>query len=911
MARYLKQASFATGEIAPELYGRTDIPRYAAALKTCRNFFVTPGGQAKNRPGTVYVNDVKDHTKPVRLIPFVFSSTQSYVLELGEYYMRVHTIGTVVGGKGSEYEMETPWVESQLQRLKFAQQNDVMVIVHPSTPPQVLRRFADDNWTLKPFNVARPVSPPTSVALSGSWGAQVDIDTHPLQDWDWVVTSEDAGGMESLPSAALELTDCVLYTDRLKPKFTWSAPGAGNAPVRYHVYRGRRGVYGYVGSTTITLFTDDGHVPDYSDAPPLEADPLRIESRPADGDQASVDFAGANTFVIKTQAAEAFNDKYTFRYHLLVESGEHVVLAFKSRPDSGSGWTTHETLTFGTIWVGEEYDVDMLETIEVDGQVADSEFEIEVTDSAGSPVVTRQSVIWTVAPTTLKKQHTYPAAVCFYEQRLVLAGMSHSPQSFRASQTGDYWNFDESHSVKDDDALDLTLASLRLDEIRSVVPLEGLLMFTSGAEWVVRGAGGGPLTPSSFDLKPRTYYGSSWVDPLVVGNAVLFVAERARTVREFRHDPSGAAVTEARELSILARHLLKDSGVREWAYAEVPHNVAFAVRNDGALLGLTYVREHDVWGWHRHDTDGLFEAVACVPEGDETGVYVVVNRTIDGSTKRYIERFASREVSGVAEAIHVDSALSYDGANSTATTIKAKFGTNWAGGVTLTLQASSAIFDSGDVGTQFELTGADLVDADGNTYNETCRFTVTGYTDTTNLRARAETVVPATVRNITTSTWSQGHNTFAGLGHLEGKMVAVLADGNYAGVATVNSGSIALQQFGYRVHVGLSFTSDLVSLPLQMPKDTGRSRMAHKAIAEVGLELDEWRGLKAGESLDELATVQRRKLSAGDAAINPENALVVVRPKTAWGRTVSVALRQSEPLPVTVLSIIAEVAGDD
>jgi len=66
------------------------------------------------------------------------------------------------------------------------------------------------------------------------------------------------------------------------------------------------------------------------------------------------------------------------------------------------------------------------------------------------------------------------------------------------------------------------------------------------------------------------------------------------------------------------------------------------VRNDGTLLSLAYVREIGVTAWSRNDTSGSFESVCCVPEGDEDAVYVVVNRTVNGSTVRYIERLADR-----------------------------------------------------------------------------------------------------------------------------------------------------------------------------------------------------------------------------------------------------------------------------
>jgi hypothetical protein len=115
-------------------------------------------------------------------------------------------------------------------------------------------------------------------------------------------------------------------------------------------------------------------------------------------------------------------------------------------------------------------------------------------------------------------------------------------------------------------------------------------------------------------------------------------------------------------LSVLAAHLTKAYGITDLAYAANPHSIVWAVRADGALLGLTYLPEEDVWGWHRHDTAtkaaaSLFESVCVVPEGDEDVVYVVVKRTINGTTKRFVERLATRAFTDIKEACFLDCAV--------------------------------------------------------------------------------------------------------------------------------------------------------------------------------------------------------------------------------------------------------------
>src|SRR5687767_3858006 len=126
----IRQSSFAGGQISPRLYGRSDLPKYATALRHCRNFLITPTGAATNRPGTRFVREVKDSTLNVRLIPFIYSDEQSYVLEFGRLYIRFHSNGGTVMSGGIPYEIESPYFEYDLAKLKTAQVGDVLTITH-------------------------------------------------------------------------------------------------------------------------------------------------------------------------------------------------------------------------------------------------------------------------------------------------------------------------------------------------------------------------------------------------------------------------------------------------------------------------------------------------------------------------------------------------------------------------------------------------------------------------------------------------------------------------------------------------------------------------------------------------------------------------------------------------------------
>ena len=206
--------SFASGVLSPSLHSRTDLQKYGTGLKTGKNFFIHPHGGASNRPGLEYRATVKDPTKKTRIIPFTFSTEQSYVIETGEGYFRffkegaaiakssvaiwltstsynigdfvtessvtymcieAHTSGTFATDLAADkwvaqsvYEIVNPFVAADLPDIKWAQSADVMYMVHGSHIPKKLTRYGHDNWTLEdypltngPFMLSNPIETKT------------------------------------------------------------------------------------------------------------------------------------------------------------------------------------------------------------------------------------------------------------------------------------------------------------------------------------------------------------------------------------------------------------------------------------------------------------------------------------------------------------------------------------------------------------------------------------------------------------------------------------------------------------------------------------------------------------------------------------------------------------------------------
>ena len=415
----------------------------------------------------------------------------------------------------------------------------------------------------------------------------------------------------------------------------------------------------------------------------------------------------------------------------------------------------------------------------------------------------------------------YPGAIGFFQQRLGFGGESDSPQTLKATRTGNFENYSMSSPTRDDDALEFTLVTGDVQEIRHFVQLSSLILLTSGGEWVMDGGGDdSSITPTSVRVKAQTYYGASHVRPIVSGGSALYVQEGGDTIRDLAYDLASDAY-KGNDLTILVRHLFDNHKVVDWAWQRRPWSVVWCVRSDGALLSLTYVKEQNVWAWSHHETDGEVESVATVPNEDEStyDVYFVVKRTVNGSTRRYIEQLAKRlPDDDIEQAFFVDSGLSYDGADVT---------------------------------------------------------------------------------------------TLSGLSHLEGKEVAILADGAATPRQTVLNGSITLPHTAGKVHVGLPYEAVLETLSINFDAQDGSVQGRRKFIAEAALRLKNTRGFFIGRDEDHLDEMKARSTEAYGDPIAPFTGDVRMTFSGSWGREGRFVVKQRDPLPITILAVMPKVELGD
>lgn len=504
--------------------------------------------------------------------------------------------------------------------------------------------------------------------------------------------------------------------------------------------------------------------------------------------------------------------------------------------------------------------------------------------------------------------NNYPGAVGYYQQRLVYASTNNKPQTLWFSRPGIFNNFGYSVPIKDDDAITWTMASNEVNRVRHLAQLRTLLTFTDGAEWNIQGGAAG-FTPKTINGQPQTYNGIGMVRPLIINSGAVYAQERGRKVTAYGYSIQEDGFTGS-ELSILSPHFLEAGSIIDWDYQRIPNSVIWAVRDDGAMLGITYMPEQDVNGWHLHTTDGLFKSVCAVPEGREDYLYVCVERVIGGVTKRYVERFASRTLpkyngSALIDLAHfVDCGLSYDGRNTSATTMTLTGGTEWKYPEALTLTASTASFSAGDVGDEIQY--RPTPDADP------FRLKITAFTSSTVVTVRPQGVVPSEIRGAAFTAWAKARDTFSGLSHIEGKAVAILADGNVVGGKTVTGGSVTIPTPAAIVTIGLPYETHIETLEINAPQQETLLDK-RKIIAKVTAVIEDSRGGLFGKSSAEadLFEVKQRTESDGYASIDAKSGKASMLINDTWLGTGRVTIIQRDPLPISILAIIpqADIGG--
>jgi hypothetical protein len=494
----------------------------------------------------------------------------------------------------------------------------------------------------------------------------------------------------------------------------------------------------------------------------------------------------------------------------------------------------------------------------------------------------------------------WPATITFHERRAWYARTDTQPQTEWASKPFIYDDF--TAGPNDDDALVVTLNTELANDIKWLSSGTTLATGTFGGEFITSsGTNGISLTPSNVNSIRQTGWGSRNIQPKKIGNFTYYVQRGGRKIRELFYYWD-LDTYKSVDMTIISEHIT-ESGVLELAYQQNPDSTLWCVLENGRMAAFVREDDQQIQAWTPQTTDGLFESVAAIPsnEGPYDEVWTIVNRTISGTTKRYIERFANPLVPDRQEdCFYVDSGLTlnvYDGTSAVTLTLSAVTGT----GVTAT--ASGAYFAANDVGQRIR-----AIDADGNFVGE---LLITTFTSTTIVEGNVTSDFDSTTYG--TNEWGVSVNDISGLAHLEGKEVSILADGAVQTSKTVSGGSITMERDGFEMSIGLPYTSRVKTLSIEAGSATGTAQGKRKRIYQLGLNVYKTLGIKVGSNDNNLFLVNLRNPSTPMGTAEPLVSGIIpnLRSPGGWTWEAEVLIVQENPYPMHILDIIPLMKTED
>lgn len=893
-------STFNGGELSPLLDGRTDIDKYRMGCQILENFIPLPAGGVMRRPGTIFIGNGVYDSKRVRLLPFIFSETTRYVMEFGNLYVRFWDadslsivqyvpsrdwepltayVGTELlkGPDGKTYvvvndeylstasfetdlangELEevgdqnliTPYLESDLRGIQFAQINDICYFVHPSYPPYRLRRLLiagnvqfrfeemvpdwpallDENisaTTMMPsattgtitlacsnssffktthigayFQIGYARSSSTiaktfaangssssvkvfgswSLNTYGTWSGTLEVERSYDGGGTWyAIRSYTASSDRNISTAGNELTECLLrltFSNRTAGTATDRALLQIDSPFDYGLVQitGVGATAGWVNAITVTnQGSGYGSVPTVSITGGGGTGATAI----ANVSYVSAGFGGRSGYIVRS-----------------------ITIT-----NAGLGYTSTPTVTL---------------TASALGVTATATASIASTNAAATAEVIND--LASTAATTLWSEGAwsyyqgFPRAIAVHENRIVYGGTLLKPQSVWGSRIDDFQNFRV--GVLADDGFFFTIASRTTNQIQWMASKDGALNIgkLDAEGQLSSGSADSVISATNVQWVDTTKFGSVSFPAIELNDSLLFLQRLGRKPREFAFDNDRQAYV-APDISILSEHATY-GGIVEWTSQQQQESIIWMIRADGQLIGMTYERDQAVNAWHRHTTQGSFESVCTLPGyfGDE--IWVSVSRTINGTTKRFIEQFK----------------------------------TDWRD-----------IFDAAQKSNWVYLD---------------CAKTVTND--------------PSSV-------------SVSGLDHLEGELVGTLTDGADGGEFTVDDGEITLGTDSEVVTVGLPYVSTLLPMKFDIPLRDGTSQGRKGRVTWVKLRILKSLGGKystdgteyfdipmrsADDNMDDSPPVQTGDT---DELVDPGN----------WQQNTQVWIRQNNPMPLTILAMI-------
>jgi len=827
---------------------------------------------------------------------------------LGEFRNKTVQIDDVSLIDNAPVEVDTPWPEASLYTVEGPQSADVLYLFHADYPTHKLQRFGHTTWSV--------------VEVPWEDGPYLDENTTSTT----ILPSADSGlGVNLTLSSVVGVND-----DQ-----GWLSTDVGRS-VRFRKKSGGQWTWAVITSITSTTVA----VADIREVTNLEQVWQVDASADSFIDQTEEASSGANNDWEPFPTSEQVGDYAAFG---MSETFKQITFDY-AHGTSGAGGAAAWEYWDGTTWtllsgvddntndfkdgVGDGQDVSWRipdDWAKIILDTSESLYYIRARVTTGystNPILDKASVQFQKDPIAVKSFRLgawsgttgYPEVAGFFEQRLYAAATATQPQTFWASQTADFENFksdDNNDTIEADDALNFTLSADSVNAIRWLSAGENSLVIgTSGGEWVPKSEGA-VITPLDVTVRRQTTHGSAKIQPVRIGNTVLFAQRAKRKIREFGFTFEIEGYRSV-DITRLAHHSTF-SGIVEMDYAEEPESLISVVLDDGKLLSITYRRDEDVVGVSKYIIGGSFqgdnavvESVAQIPGDngsgqvhDSTGrdeVWLIVKRTINGSTKRYIEFFERDFETGhdQEDAYYSDSLITLDSPETIS-------GATQASPVVLTITGTT--LSNGDLIRVTEVKG--MTELNTNVYKVANKATnsveLTNPDDDTNIDGSAFTAY------ISGGKSNKKVTAISGADHLEGETVKVYGDGKIQADKTVSSGAITAASSTSVAQIGLGYTHKLKTLKMSAGNPAGTALGKIKRHYGMTFVLLNAHKFKYGPTSSDLKEIDVRTTADATNTTAPLfTGEHFVEFHGDWNKDARMYIESDNPAPFTLLALAPE-----
>ncbi len=871
------QADFSSGELGPLVDGRLDAEKHKTGLDTCLNYIPTLEGPLIRRPGTKRVGSVKDPSQPPVFIPFRFSDAEQYMIEAGDRYFRfftnngqIITSGTsyAVAGcfapmkdynqfipsfetaffgsrsnnrakksevgwmtvfssivSGSILEVRTPYDINMVKNLSWAQKGDTLWLMNSSIPTFTLQRITSTEWELKQF-----------ITKDGPY---LDLNTQKT-----IGDSTHTQFKITRQQSALQTTlqkDAIFIKTHSSVLIATAISNAGNIEIRTVQPHGRlTGDRVWIAGITGTTEANNGS----SNTNPARSDSSVWTVQVLSGTSillvGSV-FANAYTGGTGTVWPAVFRPE---------DRGRNIALYINSQRYFGAiSQGSSMTSSIGTGATGWPH-------IDWSGHPI-QEVMVEDLDSMEVPVGTTIVNIWQMGAHC--REFGYPSAGCFHQSRLVFAGTQGVPTQFNASKIGAHNTFSlsdaSSLTVLDASAMQFNLVSDSADRLKWVRSgPHGLYFLSESAEFIVTPSREGQaLTPTNISNEIIGYYGAGDVMPARSGDAIIYVQNSGRKVRELQFFANLQA-HKSTNITQLSDHIgfpdIKKLSVQKEFYP-----IVWAHKSDGKLISMSYSREESQVqvGWARHELGGASDSGGTSPKvvasdvmRDPTGrydqVWMAVQRFINGTSDVVVEymteAFRERDLTQKQrDAFYIDCGATYD---SSVVISSITTGSALVTAANHGFVRNDLVLISDVLGMNSSVVNINSYAVNSNVVNEIVFVVGSTTTNTFFLQTFNSSIVSTTGFSPYVSGGKARKlvSSIGGLTWLKNESVDVLADGGVHGKAIVNSaGVLTLTYPAAVVQIGYGFKSQIKTLIKESGSATGSSMGARKKPYQLSFNL--------------------------------------------------------------------------